>query len=193
MNIITIFMYITLLGLFTELTYANNMVRSGERTSILLQSQRQAYNVLPQPEKIGNRFGGFSRSAAVTQCARKGLRLPTIRELATWGQQYGGRIRESSNKGRAYSLEIDLMQRDGFKAVYLHRTHMQKIVDFYYNSKQFQIPVGTGLARFAIWTSDIRHVDGVDGYVFFAGSGMFIPSNNMREHAVSCVVHNFMQ
>lgn len=179
MNKVVVFISILTLSFFTTFTYAANIVPP-------------IWQVLPQPEKIGDRFGGFSRSEAVEHCAREGLRLPAIRELAAWGLLHGSLIRESVNKAHANSLEVDLMRRAGFRAVYLHRTHMQTVVDFYYNSSKHNIPPGTGLGRFPIWTSDIRHVDGVDGYKFFAGSGMFVPSNSMRNHAVSCVPHNFM-
>ena len=156
--------------------------------ALLLASLGAQAVTLPEVAKRGRVVVGFTKERAVEHCYKQGKRLPSVRELATWAQQRGALgIQESPNKALAYPLEVDLMQRKGFDAVYLHRSDAQTVVDFYFNPKGFKRNVRGSLGKTRIWADDVRHVDGRDAYSFTPGYPMFRADSSLREFAVVCI------
>ena len=144
--------------------------------------------VLSEPAMRGKTLVGFTKERAVEHCYKRGKRLPSIRELATWAQVRGALgIEESPNKALAYPLEVDLMQRRGFNAVYLHLSDAQTVVDFYFNARGFKHASRGIVGKTRIWTADVRHVGGLDAYTFTPGYPSFRTDSSRREFAVVCV------
>jgi hypothetical protein len=136
----------------------------------------------------GNVLVGFTKERAIEHCYKQGKRLPTVRELATWSQERGALgIEESANKALAYPLEVDLMQRRGFEALYLHRSDAQTVVDFYFNPKGIKGAPRGVLGKTRIWALDVAHVNGFDAYTFTPGYPTFRADSSLREFAVSCI------
>lgn len=143
---------------------------------------------LPEVAMRGKTLVGFTKERAIEHCYKRGKRLPSVRELAMWAQERGAiGIEESPNKALAYPLEVDLMQRRGFDAVYLHRSDAQTVVDFYFNPKGFKRAPRGVLGKTRIWAADVAHVGGADGYTFTPGYPLFRADSSRREFAVVCI------
>lgn len=157
--------------------------------AVLLGATVQAGAVeLPNVERRGNVVVGFTKERAIEHCYKKGKRLPTVRELAQWAQKKGALgIQESPNKAAAYPLEVDLMQRQGYEAVYLHHTDIQTVVDFYFNPKGFKKAPRNALGKTRIWAAEQRHVNGGNAYTFTPGWPTFREDDSRREYALVCI------
>lgn len=143
---------------------------------------------LPEVAMRGKVVVGFTKERAIEHCYKRGKRLPSVRELSMWAQERGAMgLQESPNKALAYPLEVDLMQRKGFDAIYLHRSDAQTVVDFYFNPKGFKGPGRGMLGKTRIWAADVAHVGGVDAYSFTPGYPTFRADSSRREHAVVCI------
>lgn len=143
---------------------------------------------LPEVAKRGKVLVGFTKERAIEHCYKQGKRLPTVRELAAWSQKRGAvGIQESANKELAYPLEVDLMQRKGFQALYLHDSYSQTVVHFYFNPKGFKMGVPGTLGKTRIWAADELNVSGGDSYTFTPGYPTFRADSSVREYAVTCV------
>ena len=156
--------------------------------SLLLGSMAAHAIVLPDVAKRGRILVGFTKERAIEHCYKQGKRLPTVRELATWAQTRGSiGVEESPNKALAYPLEVDLMQRRGFDALYLHSSESGTVVDFYFNPKGFKGRVRGTLGKTRIWAADTLSVNGRDAYTFTPGYPTFRADFSQREYAVACV------
>ena len=122
----------------------------------------------------GSLITGKNQYQAADECAKRGMRLPTIRELAQWATQYGAAISDCPKDG--YS-EIDASDASG---------NPDKL---YFSWSGYHAPTDGGLGQYLYWSSSV--VPGVyDGAFTLDGTYAWIQgdarSDNRGANALRC-------
>jgi len=109
---------------------------------------------------------------ALVHCQSKGMRLPTIRELALEYRAVG--IRHTAHElknirygDREVTAEIDRMSTLHFKPIYKNNGALEPVVDFYFNDEDARRVTGS----FWLWTASLSPFDNNGAYVFNAPNG----------------------
>ena len=144
-------------------------------------------------------------------CEERGMRLPTTREFAAHARERGAvGLAEKTNRDdtrfdiesaatykrmRAIGLndeESSRMKREGFTYVLKHDGDERLMIDFYYKSSGYQMPVGLyRTSNYVVWTSAEPMAEAGGGprelcYGFFMKAGYFFKTACNARAMVVC-------
>ncbi len=117
-------------------------------------------------------------------CESKGMRLPTIRELARWATKRGAVILETSDFDND-KIPVGYT-KDQFEKICTYE-QTNKADCFHYSHKGYVSPSGAEVATLNLWSLSVNPHKEVVGFQLSSGEGFILPIHRNYPDSALCV------